>query len=78
MMCRRDAASASAISLMPMIDARRMEVYTALLSEHLKPLAAPSARIFDESTRTMPTTPPPHLAPAEKGLCTLKPWDIAT
>lgn len=50
-MGRRDAASASAISLMPMIDARRMEVYTQPYSRDLKPLAAPSARIFDESTR---------------------------
>lgn len=50
-MVQRGAAMASRAILMPMIDARRMEVYTQPYDISLQPLAAPSARIFDAATQ---------------------------
>lgn len=50
LMASRLSPALSPAVLMPMIDARRMEVYTQPYSVGLDPLEAPSARIFDEAT----------------------------
>lgn len=44
-------ANASTVTLMPMIDARRMEVYTQPYDASLLPLWEPSAKVLDEAER---------------------------
>lgn len=51
MMLQRGAAASPQAKLMPMIDARRMEVYTQPYDISLQPLAPPSAKIFDGASR---------------------------